>query len=201
MKTGIWFLPPCFYRAMLWKGWCSWRCSDSKQNASFLLLVFHLSESLVLIMVLLSHPCQQALVFEVTVFWSYGFFWRAIFCLWKWQGSITWWLWEREALAMWVSKFPFLLLTRQEPFEKIIQRKISFGNQNNQQKGFLFNVLETTCWLITLSALSSRHWMPGHLDPNSARQRETLQPLCPEARMPAPAWACWFSARHKDLSV
>lgn len=45
-------------------------CSDSKQKASFLLLVFHLRETLVLIMVLLSYPCQEAFIFDITVFWS-----------------------------------------------------------------------------------------------------------------------------------
>jgi len=51
---------------------------------------------------------------------------------------------ESKALAMQVNKFPFLPQTKQELFEKTIQRKINFRNQNNQQKAFLFKMLETT---------------------------------------------------------
>lgn len=46
----------------------------ARKKALFLWLLFHLRESLVLIMVLLSYLCQQAFVFEVTVSCSYSFF-------------------------------------------------------------------------------------------------------------------------------
>lgn len=56
------------------------------RKVSFLWLLFHLRESLVLFIVLLSYPCQQAFVFEVTVSWGYSFlklqlFLTAILCL------------------------------------------------------------------------------------------------------------------------
>lgn len=91
---------------------------------------------------------------------------------------------KREALAMWVSKFPFLLLTKQEPSEKIIQRKINLGNQKSQWKWFSFKILETTHWLLTCSVLSSRPWMTGDLDPKSASRRR------PAAFLPRGEDAC-----------
>lgn len=94
---------------------------------------------------------------------------------------------ERERRFNHVSQqIPFPSLTKQEPFGKTIQRKINLGKQNSQKKLFLFKMLKSTHWLITRPALSSRHWLTGELYPDSAGQKDTLQPFCPEARMPAP---------------
>lgn len=131
--------------------------------------------------------------------WGYSFlklqlFLKAILCLWTWQGSIMWWLGERIRIAMWVSKCPFDLVTRKEPFEKIIQSRINFRNWNCQQeKKKIFKMLEATRWLLTTQHLAAATgwqeiWIP------TVWAEGTLQPFCLEARCLSPVWACWFSA-------
>lgn len=136
--------------------------------------------------------------------WGYSFlklqlFLKAILCLWTWQGSIMWWLGERIRIAMWVSKCPFDLVTRKEPFEKIIQSRINFRNWNCQQKKNFFQNVRSHPLASNHSAFSSSYWMTGDLDPSSLGRRKPCslfawrQGACPPSE---PA-----DFLHEDLSL